>query len=296
MQILAIAWVAFGATEITGSRAWVFASGIATFKLLLAVAYITCWRWQGARALIRDYALLYIIQAVLWALSIGCSESVRWVLWSLAFTLDLIFPWWVARYTYRIPPHPEHLPERFGLFTIILLGEGMASTVHALNHGPHLSMHAFIAALGGALLAFMTWVGYFDQARAQQERHVADGRAGRNFRLWAHAHVALYLGIASLAAGTVHFAGATHMLYQEYLVFALGVALVGLGLNLIHVANTPGPRQPVWLRSMLGLGSSLVYLALMSVLGISNTMQLYLASGCALLTQLALLALFRPAR
>ena len=52
-----------------------------------------------------------------------------------ALVLDLASPWLVARHTAAVPPHPEHLPERFGLFTIILLGEGLAAVVHALDHG-----------------------------------------------------------------------------------------------------------------------------------------------------------------
>jgi low temperature requirement protein LtrA len=65
--------------------------------------------------------------------------------------------WWVARFTIRVSPHPEHPPERFGLLTIILIGEGMASVMHALDHGTDL--HAVAAALCGAALTFMTRVG-----------------------------------------------------------------------------------------------------------------------------------------
>ena len=70
--------------------------------------------------------------------------------WLLA--LALVSPWWVARYTTVVQPHPEHLPERFGLVTIILLGEGVASIVHALDHGSELHGHAVAAALGGVAL------------------------------------------------------------------------------------------------------------------------------------------------
>ena len=70
--------------------------------------------------------------------------------WLLA--LALVSPWWVARYPTVVQPHPAHPPERFGLFTIILLGEGVASIVHALDHGSELHGHAVAAALGGVAL------------------------------------------------------------------------------------------------------------------------------------------------
>jgi low temperature requirement protein LtrA len=206
VQILTVAWMAYGASDLSGARAWVLASGVAAFKLLLACAYGMCWRWRGARGLIRAYASVYVMQAALCSGSLALPESARWIPWSAALLLDLATPWLVARYTHQVPPHPEHLPERLGLFTIILLGEGMASTVHALDHGSALTANALVASLGAALLTFIVWIGYFDRSRAQREREVTDRSAGRDLRLWAYAQVPLHLGLAGLAAGTVHAA------------------------------------------------------------------------------------------
>ncbi len=99
--------------------------------------------------------------------------ALRWACWALALGLDLASPWLVARHTAAVPPHPEHLPERFGLFTIILLGEGMASVVHALDHGPQLHGSSVVAALVGAVLSFGLWLLYFDRVKGQGERHIA---------------------------------------------------------------------------------------------------------------------------
>lgn len=240
LQILAVAWLGYGASDPLGERAWVFASGMALFKTLLAIAYLGSWRWRAARGLIRAYALIYAIQAVLWSASVLVSDDARWGLWLAALLLDMASPWWVARHTHQVPPHPEHLPERFGLFTIILLGEAMASVVHALDHGPALTADALVAALGGAVLAFMTWIGYFDLARASGERHVADARGGRSLRLWAYAHVALYLGIAGLAAGTVYLAGQGALQATSRDLLAIGLGLLMLGLALLGLSAGGG--------------------------------------------------------
>jgi low temperature requirement protein LtrA len=79
--------------------------------------------------------------------------------------------------------HPEHLPERFGLFTIILLGEGMASVVHALDHGEQFHASGVVSALIGALLSFGLWLVYFDRVKGHGERHVADAAASRRMQL-----------------------------------------------------------------------------------------------------------------
>ena len=78
---------------------------------------------------------------------------------------------------------PRRLPERFGLFTIILLGEGMASVVHELDHGEQLHASGVVSALIGALLSFGLWLVYFDRVKGHGEHHVADAAASRRMQL-----------------------------------------------------------------------------------------------------------------
>lgn len=236
LQIVAVTVIAYGVSDAFGARGPAFALGLAAFKLLLAVAYLRERRWGGAHGLIRAYAGLYLLQAALWAASAALQPTLRVALWGLALALDLASPWWVARYTTTVRPHPEHLPERFGLFTIILLGEGIASVVHALDHGSELHGHAVAAALGGVALTFGTWLGYFEVARAHNERAVEGSAGGRNLRLWAYGHVPIYVGVFSLAAGTVAMAGGPPWTGPQLLLYIAGVALIPLGLALLRVA------------------------------------------------------------
>ncbi len=240
-QILAVIVMAYGVSDAFGERGAAFAIGLAAFKGLLAFAYLAERRWRGAHGLIRAYAGLYLLQAVLWAASVALAPPLRLAVWGLALTLDLASPWWVARYTATVRPHPEHLPERFGLFTIILLGEGVASVVHALDHGPALHLHAVAAALGGVALSFVTWLGYFEVTGAHGERAIEDAAAGRDLRLWAYGHVPIYLGVFSLAAGTVAMSSETDWTAAQTLLYLSGLALIPMGLALLRLAS-PGPR------------------------------------------------------
>jgi low temperature requirement protein LtrA len=237
LQILTVCLIAHGVSDAFGARAAAFALGLAAFKALLAWAYLGERRWRGAHGLIRAYGGLYGLQALLWAVSAALPPTPRLALWLTALALDLASPWWVARYTTAVPPHPEHLPERFGLFTIILLGEGLAAVVHALDHGPVLHASAVGAALLGAALAFLTWLGYFEVTRAHDERAVDSAAAGRHLRLWAWGHVPIYLGLFSLAAGTVALAGDTPWGPVQWLLYLGGAALVPLGLALLRRAR-----------------------------------------------------------
>lgn len=182
--MLAIVLVAYGAGDAFSDRVNAFALGIAAFKALLAVSYLTQSHRTGLGHLIGLYAAIYIVQALACAGSVLVDPDIRLMLWIAAFALDLASPFIVAKETWGAPPHPEHLPERFGLFTIILLGESVASAAHGLDHADHVTGGGLTVAVSGAALAILFWTGYFHRARGSSERHVADAGSGRMLRLW----------------------------------------------------------------------------------------------------------------
>lgn len=245
-QILTVVFIAYGASDAFGARAWAFAGGVAAVKAFLMLGYLREIRRPGLSRLCTIYGAIYAVQAVLWAGSIWADPSLRLALWALALALDIVTPFLVARETHRAPPHPEHLPERFGLFTIILLGETAAAAVHALDHGSELHGDTLIVALLGASLGFLYWVGYFQRARGNAERHVSDAAAGRNLRLWVYGHIPLYLGIAGLGAGTVYLAHHTHLEGVAPWVFSVGAALSMVGVTLVWLATFRRPLTSAW--------------------------------------------------
>lgn len=236
VQMIAVVFIAYGAGDALGARGWAFAGGVAAFKLLLALAYLREWR-DGLQRLCTLYAAIYIVQAVLFAISIWLVPDMRPWLWAAALLLDVVSPFIVARETHRAPPHPEHLPERFGLFTLILLGETAAAAVHALDHGSELHGDTLVVALCGALAGFLFWIGYFRRAEGHGERHVRDARSGAMLRLWAYGHIPLYLGIGALGAGTVYLSHHADLHSPEGWLFGGGVALGMLGITLISLAR-----------------------------------------------------------
>lgn len=236
VQMLAVVFIAYGAEDALGSRGWAFAGGVAAFKLLLALAYLREWR-KGLQRLCTLYAAIYLTQAALFATSIMLAADVRLWLWAAALLLDVISPFIVARETHRAPPHPEHLPERFGLFTIILLGETAAAAVHALDHGSELHGNTMVIAICGALSGFLLWIGYFRRAAGHGERHVRDARSGAMLRLWAYGHIPLYLGIGALGAGTVFLSHHVDAHDAAPWLYAGGVAAGMLGITLISLAK-----------------------------------------------------------
>jgi low temperature requirement protein LtrA len=246
LQMLAVVFIGYGAGDPFGTRAIAFAGGVAAFKFLLMIGYLRERSRPGLSRLCLVYAGIYGAQALLWATSIALPEHVRLVAWGTALAIDVVTPFLVARETFRAPPHPEHLPERFGLFTIILLGETVAAAGHALSHGTDLHMETAFVAILGATIGFLFWVGYFQRAKGHAERHVGDAAAGRNLRLWAYGHIPLYVGIASLGAGTVFLGHHSELHGAAPWIFAGGAALAMCGVTLVSLASAGRTVLSAW--------------------------------------------------
>lgn len=255
-QMLAVVFMGYGAGDAFGDRAWAFAGGVAAFKGFLMLGYLREIARPSLARLCTLYGAIYGLQAALWAGSVWTEGPMRTGLWAAALALDILSPFLVARETHRAPPHPEHLPERFGLFTIILLGETAAAAVHALDQGPEVQGDTIAVAMLGAALGFLYWVGYFRRAKGNAERHVGDAAAGRNLRLWAYGHIPLYLGIASLGAGTAYLAHHTQLSGAAPWVFSVGAALAMAGVTIVSLATYRRSLTSGWTYFLIALAAA----------------------------------------
>lgn len=151
-----------------------------------------------ARPLTTRYALGFGIAASIWGLSLLLPEPYRWTLWLLAIAIDFATPLTAGQYNILIPPHFHHVPERLGLFTIIVLGESVAGIVVGLQGTPF-HWVTLATALGGFTVAFGIWWAYFMGVRGAEGRPVVDSDGVRRFRAWLYLHFPLTVGIVTLA-------------------------------------------------------------------------------------------------
>jgi low temperature requirement protein LtrA len=85
--------------------------------------------------------------------------TARVVLWSVSLAIDLLVPWWV-RARAAMAVGPSHLPERLGLFTIIVLGEALVSLVRGVGDANSPLAGALGGAAGFSVIAAIWWL-YF---------------------------------------------------------------------------------------------------------------------------------------
>jgi low temperature requirement protein LtrA len=115
--------------------------------------------------------------------------------------MDLGTPWLAVDHSVAVPPDASHLPERFGLFTLILLGECVIAVMHGVEHQEHWSVPAASSAVIALGIVFLLWWWYFDAARATSERPVRCRRDALRLHAWSYVHLPLYVGIVVAFAG-----------------------------------------------------------------------------------------------
>ena len=104
------------------------------------------------------------------------------------------------------PLHLEHLPERFGLFVILVLGEVVAGVVIGVHDAAWAGVSVGVAAVGFVVAAALWW-SYFDVASAsgsqelQEEQEEEDDETDERPDLYVYGHLPLTLGIAAAGVG-----------------------------------------------------------------------------------------------
>jgi low temperature requirement protein LtrA len=202
LEMFAIAVMAANARDSLASRSSAgFAAAYAGVRVILLVHYCRASRLHEARGLTIPHLVGHGAAAALWLASALLPADVRVAVWMVAFVLDLATPWATVTHDVRTPPHPAHLPERFGLFTLILLGESVVAVMKGIESQESWSVPAASAAVGGMGVLFGIWWWYFDRVGAAGERWVRTRRDAIHLQIWSYAHYPLYLSIVIIGVG-----------------------------------------------------------------------------------------------
>ncbi|WP_312888477.1 low temperature requirement protein A [Nonomuraea rhodomycinica] len=230
--------------------------------LIMRVALVAQW----VRAAVEDpagrrtalrYATGIAAVQVGWVIRLVLAESdalppaARVPSFAALAALELMVPWWAER-TRSTAWHPHHIAERYGLFTIILLGEsvlavtrGVTAALESTKAGGSL----VVIAVSGLVLLFALWWLYF---LAPAGEGLSD-RRHRSFR-WGYGHYGVFAALAALGAGlevaveqTGHHVAASPLVICYAVAVPVGVFLVLLWLVHAAIADRPVVRPAVLL-------------------------------------------------
>jgi low temperature requirement protein LtrA len=166
---------------------------------------------------------------------------VVFVAFAVLGTLELVLPVLTQGSAGGTPWHPHHVAERYGLFAIIVLGEGVVGTVASSGDllgggdGTHWTWNAVAVVVAGVGLTFGMWWMYFLTPFGDILVH----RRRRGY-LFGYGHIPLFIGVAGAGAG-LHVAG----LYMEHHAEISGIAVVlalavpvGLYVLIVYLLHT----------------------------------------------------------
>jgi low temperature requirement protein LtrA/predicted GNAT family acetyltransferase len=240
-QMVSIVVLASSLSTDTAQSTKAFAFAYATSRVLLLVMYLRAHKHvEVTRALVSGYLKGFGLAAIVWMASAVVPEDARFVLWAVALFIDLATPWIMRTEQARAPLDVSHLPERFGLFTILVLGESMAAVVAGLSHISWALVPTLTAALGVGVVTGLWWL-YFDNARGSVVRREASVPRTWRPTAWIYTHFGLAAGLAVTAAAleqAIVGAGQGPMPASDRWLLVGSIAAVFAALAMVQFAST----------------------------------------------------------
>ncbi|MFN3910928.1 low temperature requirement protein A [Hyphomonas sp.] len=205
------------ATFVFLAGALVMAAGIRAFfethhpglilagYVIMRAAMITLWlaaAGQGShsRTTCLRYAAGILVTQIFWIVLIAgfwqWSAPMLW-LYAAGLAAELAVPIWAERAS-PTPWHRHHIIERYGLLTIIVLGEmllAISSAIHGAQDPGHLNGALLRTAASGMLITFSMWWVYFCR-----EDHLQSRAPARTF-VWGYGHFLVFASAAATGAG-----------------------------------------------------------------------------------------------
>lgn len=171
---------------------------------------------QWLRAAVQDptarrYAIAEAVGLVaitsLWALRLLLPPEFELASWLVLVALELALPILAARFG-EASWHPDHIAERYGLFTIIVLGESVVSAGRAFTAAfaqGHADQQLIIVAVAAIVMLFGIWWLYFLVPAGQGLESGLEAHSSRVFRfrfsyIWGYGHGVIFAAIAALGA------------------------------------------------------------------------------------------------
>jgi low temperature requirement protein LtrA len=251
-SMAAVIGLAASATEATGERFGVFVGCQLLLRAMLLLQYRRAYRHiPAARPIARLYLVGAGIGALLWTASLLVPRPAGYALWAAAVLVEALVPLLATRHSTDVPLHVEHLPERFALFVILVLGESVAGIAAGL-HDAKWEPSAIPVAVFAFVLAAALWWSYFDLAGARAKRlldEVGGERSDHSHDVYVFGQLPLTLALATVGAGielAVVESGEGEVPAGTRFLLAGGVTVYLLSMALTDTGMARGLRQGWW--------------------------------------------------
>jgi low temperature requirement protein LtrA len=182
-----------------------FALSYAFMRLILVIEYVRVFRTikssESANPLVKRYIIGFSIAAIIWLISAFVSVTeIRFALWVIGLIIDFATPISTTKLTSKFAPHISHLPERMGLFTLIVLGESIVGIVNGMTEQIW-DVYSVIEASLGLCISFSLWWLYFDSIGRLPIQILREKGRISLYLIWLYTHFPLVVAITAVGVG-----------------------------------------------------------------------------------------------
>src|SRR3954451_4956042 len=179
----------------------------------------------------------YGISGALWLGSLAFGDPYRQMLWAVGLAVEIGFPAVGPSEFAEMPFDAAHIPERYGLFTLIVFGESIVVTTLGIGSGSS----ALVAGVMFVAACALWWM-YFDRIEDNEL-----GGAIRPNLLFIYGHPALFVALTTVAVGAklaIEDAGAHALALHARTIFAGGIAASLAAITLVQASTLRPPPRP----------------------------------------------------
>jgi low temperature requirement protein LtrA len=201
VQIAGGLTIAAGVTTAFDGDFRAIVAGYVLMRLSMVTQWLRAARQEPeCRPAAVRYAIGIVVVQVLWIARLWVPGTAGVVAFVVLVVAELAVPVW-AESRRGTAWHPHHIAERYGLFTLIVLGETILSATNAIKEGTAEPGHlgALISLAAAALvLVFSMWWLYFDRpGHLRLVRHPTMFTS----MSWGYGHYLIFASAAAVGAG-----------------------------------------------------------------------------------------------
>lgn len=201
IEMCGVAALALNVRDGFGATAPGFAVAYAVVRAVLVVQYVRAARaLPEAQPLASRFARGFGLAAIIWAVAAFMPAPARVALCGIGLAVDIGTPLFAGRLHTDTVPDDSHLPERFGQFTLIVLGEGVAAVVLGIGQRALTLTEAMSAVCALSIGFSLAWL-YFENLdgsairAARAEGHIA------TYQIWLYTHFPLVVALTAAGPG-----------------------------------------------------------------------------------------------
>mgnify|MGYP000412459091 CR=1 FL=1 len=187
--------MAITATEVMTGNPTRFACFYALSQAIIALLHLRAWLNQKQG---RDYAqywgAIFLSGSFIWVVSIFLPAPLMYVCWAISLSIIFYAPFsdYSRLLMEKYPIDHEHLSERYGLLTIIVLGESFVKVILGIS-AEAASFTVLSQAAITLLITCCIWWIYFDDVAQSELKKIAMAPT-----IWLFSHIPLQLGIIAV--------------------------------------------------------------------------------------------------